>query len=470
MAAVFLAGCGPSNSPSTKTSVDQTGLVPQLTVLVVDDPALGENIKAEWRSRTEQEITVKTISWRQAGEAKRLPGDLIVYPAGLMGELVEAGLIAPIPDRILENDAFALRDIYKPIRLNEMKWGDKVYALPLGSPQFVLVYRADIFTKLGLKPPQSWSEYDALAIRLANRDELGELAPAADAPWHGAAQPLAPGYAGQVLLARSAAYAAHKEQVSPLLELATLKPLINQPPYVRALTEMVGVQKADQGKLRLLTPGEAYQEIALGRCAMAITWPTAAAMKDAPADQLKPLGFAVLPGASDVYDFSDKKWSVRQADEDPHVPLLAVSGRMVSVTATSGEQEAAENMATWLAGSEASARISPASPHVTLFRISQEPDAAQWTGPLGDNGKREYVAALRQIQELPQRSQGIRLPGRENYVAALDEAVIDALQGKRSPEEALAHASAEWVKITARRGPDSQRAALERSLGLRKGD
>ena len=59
-------------------------------------------------------------------------------------------------------------------------------------------------------------------------------------------------------------------------------------------------------------------------------------------------------------------------------PILAVSGRMVSVTATSGEQETAENMATWIAGSEVSLQISPSSSETTLFRGSQEPDAGRW--------------------------------------------------------------------------------------------
>jgi len=468
VAAALTAGCGPSSSPSQKTAGGNASPAPQLLVLVVDDPALGENIKAEWRSRTEDEITIKQITWKQAAEAKRLPGDLIVYSAGQVGELVEAGLIAPISNRTLENDAFALRDIYKQVRLYEMKWGDKVYALPLGSPQLVLVYRSDIFAKLGLKPPQTWSEYDALAKRLAKREELGDLAPTADAPWRGAAQPLSPGYAGQFLLARSASYAAHKEQVSPLLEISTLKPLISRPPYVRALTEMTAahVQEDEQGKLRQLTPGEAYQEVALGRCAMAITWPTAAVMLDAPEGKLKPLGFAQLPGAPDVYDFNDKKWGIRADDDDPHVPLLAVSGLMVSVTSTSGEQEAAENMAAWLASAEASARIGPASPNTTLFRIAQEPNAVQWMGPIGENGKQEYVATLHQIQDLPQRSLGIRLPGRQDYLAALDQAVVDALEGKKSPADALAQAAAHWEKVTEQRGLEAQRAALERSLGL----
>jgi multiple sugar transport system substrate-binding protein len=381
--------------------------------------------------------------------------------------------LAPISDRTLENDAFALRDIYKQIRLHEMKWGDKVMGLPLGSPQLMLVYRRDIFTKLGVKPPQTWAEYGALAARLAKREELGNLAPPADAPWRGAVEPFAPGYAGQMLLARSAAYAAHKEQISPLLELTTLKSLLGRPPYVRALTELAASHGGEKEKPTQFTPVQAYQEIAYGQCAMAITWPAATAnvvpfADTKSSDKLAVLGFAELPGATEVYDFGRRQWGERGAGQDPRVPLLAVSGRMVSVIATSGEQEAAENMATWIAGSEAALRISPSSPDTTLFRISQEPDAGRWLGSIGEQGKNEYVAALRQSQERPQHLQGICLPGRREYLSALDQAVNDALQGKKSPEDALAAAAAAWDKITARRGLESQRTALERSLGLKK--
>ncbi|MCE9527075.1 MAG: extracellular solute-binding protein [Planctomycetales bacterium] len=469
----FLAGCGPASSTKT-TSSDQLRVASQLTVLVVDDPALGDNIQAEWRSHTEQEVTIRRITWKEVAGARRLPGDLIVYPAGKIGELAEAGVIAPISDRTLDNGAFALRDIYKHVRLREMKWGDKVFALPLGSPQLLLVYRADIFAQLKIKPPQTWAEYGILAARLAKREELGDLAPPADAPWHGTMEPLGPGMAGQMLLARTAAYAAHKEQISPLMELGSLKALIGQPPYVRALKEMSACLGGENETPKQFTPAEAYREITEGRCAMAVTWPSVAAGTSAKtktgAERTKAslLGFAELPGATEVYDFGDKKWGTRGTDDETHVPLLAVSGRMVSVISTSSVQDAAENMATWMAGSEVSTQICPASTDTTLFRISQEPDVTHWLGDVSESGAREYVATLRQTQERTLQSQGMRLPGRQEYLSALDQAVLDALQGKQSAEEALAAAAAAWDKITARRGLDVQRTALERSLGLKK--
>ncbi len=71
-------------------------------------------------------------------------------------------------------------------------------------------------------------------------------------------------------------------------------------------------------------------------------------------------------------------------------------------------------------------------------------------------------AALRHEQWLG----ALRLPGRAEYLAALDEAVRAAVRGQKSPHDALLEAAAKWRKITARLGLDRQRAAYRHSLGL----
>ena len=64
-------------------------------------------------------------------------------------------------------------------------------------------------------------------------------------------------------------------------------------------------------------------------------------------------------------------------------------------------------------------------------------------------------------------AEGIRIPGRREYLSVLDQAVVDAVQGKKTPEEALAAAAIAWDKITVGHGLEKQRVALARSLGLK---
>jgi hypothetical protein len=87
--ALTVAGCpaaSKTTSPASGTPVKST---PPLTLIVVDDPELGQAIAREWRSRTEENLNVQEVSSAAIATANRLPGDAVIFPAGLIGELAE---------------------------------------------------------------------------------------------------------------------------------------------------------------------------------------------------------------------------------------------------------------------------------------------------------------------------------------------------------------------------------------------
>jgi ABC-type glycerol-3-phosphate transport system substrate-binding protein len=212
-----------------------------------------------------------------------------------------------------------------------------------------------------------------------------------------------------------------------------------------------------------LTPAEVWNEIRGGKAAMTIAWPPPATAK-APTPAAS-LAFGLLPGASDVYNFSRGKWDVRESTDEIHVPLLAVSGRLAAVSSTASDSEAARSFVAWLAGGEVSTAVGPASSATTLFRDSQLANASRWTGGLDGATAKAYGDTLQKTAKL-QRFVGLRLPGREEYLAALDAAVQQALSGETTPEDALTAAASKWREITAKIGLESQRRALRRDLGL----
>ena len=59
----------------------------------------------------------------------------------------------------------------------------------------------------------------------------------------------------------------------------------------------------------------------------------------------------------------------------------------------------------------------------------------------------------------------LRIPGRDQYLLALDQAVADALAGQDA-RAALETAANRWREITTQLGLEKQRAAYRRSLGL----
>jgi hypothetical protein len=60
----------------------------------------------------------------------------------------------------------------------------------------------------------------------------------------------------------------------------------------------------------------------------------------------------------------------------------------------------------------------------------------------------------------------LRIPGWQRYLAALDQAVLEACAGTKSSAEALGGAGEAWQAITAELGVESQKSAYTRSLGL----
>lgn len=460
---LILGGC-----PDKKASSNANGESPRasqpLVMLVVDDPSLGEAVAREWRGRTEQELTVRNVTAAEMSTAKRLPGDVIVFPAGQIGQLAERGLIVPLTAAGLETTDFNYRDVFDQLRLREMKWGDKTFAATMGSPQLLLAYRADMFEKLQIAPPATWADYQKAVAKLSNRESLGELAPPGDQPWHGTIEPLTEGWAGQLLLARAAAYAMHRDQVSPLFRFDSLTPLVDQTPYARALDELAAAARASSIGEQRLTPQAAFAELRAGHCGMALTWAATEIGASTAGAHDQKIRFALLPGATQAYRFATKSWEARGEEDEGHVPLLAVAGRMAAVSATTAEPQRAESFVLWLAGRDVSEQVGPHSAATTLFRNSQVAASSRWTGSLAPDASRQYAEVVVQSLNLPRAFPGLTIPGRSAYLAALDQAVEEALAGKTS-KEALAGAAKRWSAITEELGLAEQKRANARSLG-----
>ncbi|NQT40212.1 MAG: hypothetical protein HQ581_22155, partial [Planctomycetes bacterium] len=108
-----------------------------------------------------------------------------------------------------------------------------------------------------------------------------------------------------------------------------------------------------------------------------------------------------------------------------------------------------------------------ASPHTTLFRNTHASAPGAWVeSPLTGPEAPDYAAVVSRALSRPQRLFALRLPGRREYLAALDQAVADAVAGKHPPVDALRTAAEQWQQITETHGVDSQREAYRHSLGL----
>ena len=467
---LLLAGC-PRPGPEED---GHSGHLPPgdvtLRLLVVDDPAMAaaiERLQPVWTDQTGSEFQVAQVSQSDLDEAKVLEADAVICASHLLGELAQAKWIVPVPENLLENDEEAWSEVFSLLRARETVWATKVVAVPFGSPVLTCYYRADLLEGLGRRPPRTWAEYHALAELLSNREKLGDAAPADGKPWFGAVEPLGPGWAGTVLLARAAPYATHRENYSTLFDIDTMEPLIAGPPFVRALEELVADAALGPPEQLTYDPAAVRRAFWEGKCGLAVSWPTAAQNGPLPAEQEIGVGFAELPGSVEVYDVGDRAWETRREDEEPYVPLLAGAGRMGTVTSKSQWPNAAFQLLFWLSDKQWSVEVSTASPATTLFRLSHLDTPQAWVEQQTPAAAAaEYAAATQQTLGRPQFLFALRIPGRAEYLAALDKAVGQAVRGNQTPQEALDEAAARWRQITQRLGPEPQRKAYWQSLGL----
>src|SRR5262249_12280842 len=160
------------------------------------------------------------------------------------------------------------------------------------------------------------------------------------------------------------------------------------------------------------------------------------------------LRFALLPGSGQAYRYGTRRWDERSADESRHVPLLPVAGRMAAVASSSTDRRRAQGFVVWLAGSDVSQQVAPHSLATTLVSQSQMAGAGRWTGSLGPAASHSYTEALAQSLTLPRALTGVVLPGRADYLAALDRAVHATLSGEKTAAAALSEAAKRWREIT----------------------
>ncbi|HTN74351.1 MAG TPA: extracellular solute-binding protein, partial [Pirellulaceae bacterium] len=290
-------GCGDSPAPPPTNTEERP-----LRLLVIDSPEMAAQIERHWRAQSDAPFELTQATSKAAQAFKRLPVDVVLYPSELLGTFAEAEWIVPLSTDLLDSDDFKRRDLLPQARSTEVLWGTNTLAVSLGSPNFNLYYRTDLFDRLGLKPPTTWAEYTAVATALSKHDALGD-AVAGEANWSAVLEPLAPGSAGLTLLARAAAYVRHRSEYAALFHLETMEPLVDHPPFVRALEELVTVAKLGRQASGTITPSAAREAIYAGRCGIAWTWPTAAGSAIANSPAAPTIAIAELPGASDVYNF-----------------------------------------------------------------------------------------------------------------------------------------------------------------------
>jgi hypothetical protein len=156
------------------------------------------------------------------------------------------------------------------------------------------------------------------------------------------------------------------------------------------------------------------------------------------------------------------------SDDDPssRIPVLGFDDRLIAVSANSRNAATAFKLLAWLSSADISSQLASTGDHLMPSRRSLA-SSSKWYG--SDLSAAERKAMATNLTDLlsSQRELVIpRIPGIDDYMAALNDAVDSVLKGNASPQDALAKASASWEEITEGRGRDAQRQAYLKHLGI----
>jgi multiple sugar transport system substrate-binding protein len=473
MVLAALGGCAPqADVKSAADSAPKREVT--IHLLVVDDPALSASITqvaGEWKARSGAVVVISesTSAKLLAEENLPLEVDAVIYPPAMLGELTTRQWLRPLPADYPASRELDWSDTFELLQIAETQWQQSALGIPLGSPVLVCYYRADLFEKFHRRPPSTWKEFHELAEFFSRRENLSDAAPAADAAWHGCIQPLSEGWAGRMLLARAAAYVKHRDHFSTYFEIASMKPLIDGPGYIRALEELIADAKFGPVDPRAIDLDAARTAFLHGKAALAIAWPAHLQSTKPPAASVA-TGFSELPGATAVYNFANSSWEQRTEADGDRVTLVGLAGRQASISAnTSNSREAFQLMA-WLSEKNWGGQIgsvSSASAATTLYRRSQLRAPLPWVDAGTDaDAARVYGETVRDSLGRANYLFVPRIPGHQRYLAVLDAAAAEALGGQATATDALSKAAAAWQAITDELGRDMQRKAYRQSLGL----
>lgn len=434
----------------------------RLQVVVVDDEALAavvEQLSQEWQARTGAEVEVVNRSAEELLAGDQPQWDVVLYPEHLIGPLGERGWLREFTAENFTLEDYKLAEVFTALRYRAAGWDNKTMAVSFGSAVPVLGYRVDLLEKLGRKPPQTWQEYQELAALLADRNALGDLAPPEDKPWRPTAEPLAEGDAAYLLLARAAGYSRHPAYYYTLFQHQTMEPRIASPGFRRALNELIETARL-AGDAAPLDGTETLAALQRGECGMAIGWsfPKGESQQPTAATAL-PLAFTALPGATTLYVNGETRETALN-----RAPLLPGWGRLGSVSANSKSPLAGVVLLLALSGDEWGVQVSSMATGTAPYRRSQLSQAEQWAPTADVQAAREWAAAQAESLGSEDVLFALRIPGHEQYLAALDQAVQKAVSGRATPERALVEAAAAWRRITAQLGWEKQRDAYEHSV------
>src|SRR6266478_5884991 len=178
----LLAACNASNSTSTGNFSGTT-----IRVVTFTGPQIAEPLQRrapDFEKATGAKVQIITVPFSDLYQklltdfaTKTNSYDAIVFAPQWMGDYVPAGYLEDLSDRVKTDTALQWNDIAPFFRDFSATYQGKVYSVPLDGDFQMVYYRSDILAKDGVKPPETWDDFLAIAKQYQGKDLNGDGKP-----------------------------------------------------------------------------------------------------------------------------------------------------------------------------------------------------------------------------------------------------------------------------------------------------
>jgi multiple sugar transport system substrate-binding protein len=410
--------------------------------------------------------------------------DVSLAGAWWLGELVASDFIVPY-DQYYDDPKFPKWDFNTvlPALQNLYTYNGKKYMVANDGDGQVLYYRRDVLNdpkwqaefkkELGYDlpvPPKTWDQFRDVAKFFNGKDFNGN-----GKPGNGLTMHLKVGGQGMFhFMSMSAPFVISKDQ--PKLywfDPKDMKPLINSPGHVKALTQLAELVKYGPEAMLGWSLGESWDYFLKGDAVLTFTWGDLGALAQQEGSQVKgKIGSAPMPGTNEWYSF-DKKDFVKT--DQPNVVGNTTGGSWSGVISKFSKAPEASYYLLALMAAQPKAYVyaqrgwdgvDPGrtfdflSPHGTA-KI-EDYAAAGWD----KTDAEQYTNAYYELFSNPVQFPYLRIPGTFEYWTALDVHLSEAVTGTKTPQEALDATAKEFDAITDRLGREDQLKSFKESLGF----
>jgi multiple sugar transport system substrate-binding protein len=480
---MIVAGCTPRPAAPPDPKTRFRGVT--LKVLIPDLESLRACIdfqRGEWAAETGAVVELETVSLADLvspqgaipGSAMAaqttIAGDVLIFPATEMANVVAAGQATKVPKDVLDAPDYERADIGRAVQGQLVAWDRQPHGVPISAECMLVYYRLDLFSDptrqeafqqeygRALEPPKTWDEFDQLAEFFDNQDLDGDSVPD---------RSIALSSPGEALICRAVALGKAPQNFSFFFDVNSCEPLVTKPAFLEAMQKWLDVLRfvatpVEDRTLAKFTAGQAA--FALGSSRFAAQW--LRSEKTGPANKIAgQVACVALPASTRVYQHDKHDWAELPRDKPNRASVI--NGLVAGVPNNCGHPDAAYDFLTFLTSRARSL------PYVTTpayglgpYRMSHLVASDAWAGSWTAAGTSSFLAALRQSMNESNAVSHLRIDASNSYHQALSEAALAAFRRDKSGLEALEQLAERWREISDERGHDRQRRAYRYSLGM----